>query len=298
MAPDQLYNELVNEFHKNYIFFIPSKIVPDDIINGPELTKIKDLLDRVLVIDNTFQIIPIEQLNSYIDIINKAYYLDKNIFKLLDKKGEISDFQFNFILEKYYEQVEFYYQTTEFYLSNLSLPIFDNINDTIKGLFTIQHNNYKKHLEELNKQFYPDKTINSQVENDFSSQIISNLNSIGVELIESPNNNIEESEVDELKTLSHYIQHKNRKEIETAIVNSFLGARGKKLRCIVEFLVRENLISLDHGQKLAIFNALKNTFKREIGDYTSMWGYEVDKFRDKTYIKIKSKLKVILKDLY
>lgn len=298
MASDQLYNELVNEFHKNYIFFIPSKIVLNDLINKPELTKLKHLFDRVLAIDNTFQVVPIEELNSYKYIIIKADLLEKNIFKLLDKKGEAPDIQFNFILEKYYQQVEFYYQTSEFYLSNLSLPIFDNINDTIKGLFTIQHDNYKKHLEGINKQFYPDKTINSQVKNDFSSQIISNLNSIGVELIESPNNNIEQSEVDELKTLSHYILHKNCEEIETVIIHNFQNAKGKTLRCILEFFNRENLMTFEYGQKLEIFNALKNTFKWDIGTYSTIWSLPVDRRNDKTYLKTVTKLKIILKQSY
>ncbi|WP_435133098.1 hypothetical protein [Formosa sp. A9] len=82
--------------------------------------------------------------------------LEENIFKLLRAKHEVSKFEFNYILDKYFEQVDCVCYICHWLLENLH--VIKNDHSEMQNLFNLQHEYYKKHFETLIKQFYKDES--------------------------------------------------------------------------------------------------------------------------------------------
>ena len=88
-------------------------------------------------------------------ILLKSGGLEKNIFELLEKRSQSEHSEFQYVLNKYFEQAWCILYITNWLNNNLSEIV--PINDKIKGLFHIQYLHHKKHFETLLKLFYPSK---------------------------------------------------------------------------------------------------------------------------------------------
>lgn len=149
------YTDLVSELWLDLIFFIPDKDIPSDFIDSFKHLDTQKLFNEVLVFDNQNGPVFYEKGRGYRRTLLKGVELDKNIFKLLEKKSGTNQYEFNYVLEKYFEQVGCLFFIANWLNNNLQLII--QLDQTAIGLFKIQQTYYKKHLAALIKHFYPDK---------------------------------------------------------------------------------------------------------------------------------------------
>lgn len=152
----QFYNSLFPNLWIELMFFFPEKQIHSKIREKFDFLKEKKILNKLFVLDNYKG--PIEYVNGRDNknLIFKHSGLSDNIFKLLEKKSSTKAFEFNYIIEKYFEQVDFLFFVSNWMLKNIDM--LDNINDHITGCFIIQNNQYKKHYEEVIRHFYPNKS--------------------------------------------------------------------------------------------------------------------------------------------
>ncbi|WP_299385843.1 hypothetical protein [uncultured Lacinutrix sp.] len=154
-----LYNELIIKLRNDFVFFIPKAVLDIDIPNKLKLRleqSIDLLFDNVLIIKLRKGTFLFDSKEDTLRFLKKHEELSEIIFTLLEKKNELQDFQFSYILDKYFKQIE-----SLFYIVNwLSLNIekLDPKDLKFKGLFISQHEYYKQHLEDFIRNFYPDKT--------------------------------------------------------------------------------------------------------------------------------------------
>lgn len=152
---EHFFMGLIPNLWEELVFFIPEKNLTKEIKDVLYVKGIGKLTGKVLVMDTMQGPIPykIGRDNKY--ALLKASKLERNIYKLLEERKTTDPSNFNYILEKYYEQVECIFYIIDWMNRNISqVP---NTDVTVKGLFEMQSVYYKKHLETFIKHFYPNR---------------------------------------------------------------------------------------------------------------------------------------------
>lgn len=156
---ETFFDKLVEVLFKDVGFYIPSTLIPANLLKDLN-DKIPDgFLDQLSILDipDGFGIFEIEKFNDR--LILKRTLLEKNIFKLLKKKKELDAVEFHYILDKYLDQVEFYCAIVNWLSINLSVYHKNEINVHTIGSFELQNEFYKSHFIELTDLFYSSEPI-------------------------------------------------------------------------------------------------------------------------------------------
>lgn len=277
------YDELTNEIYRNFIFYIPTSI-----INMQEFGKLTNesnsVLDRIIYIDDDFSFI-YENSLELPTLLIKSGKLRANCFKLLEYKELLNESSFNYLSENYLKQLETY----TFFSNQLSLyfdknsPVKDS---STKALFNCQNLNFNTHIAEVEK-------ITGQKAQNFNAQVFIQ------EVKETPvfkrfSVNLPQRE----KYFRDFISHERNKEIESAILKKHPTIKGKKLRYIIDFLVKKEVLTITYGTQTELYNSLKRTFNSDIGTYPSIFGYKVNENKDSDYSRITSELETILNQYF
>lgn len=151
------YYKLTTKLKNDLVFYIPKALFDINTLNTLELDEnINLLFDNVLIIELRNGAFVFDSKEDISRCIRKPEELTEIIFLLLEKKSELQGFQFSYIVDKYFEQVEFW-----FYISNwlsLNTEKLDSADFKFRGLFKTQQKYYKQHLEDFIRNFYPNKT--------------------------------------------------------------------------------------------------------------------------------------------
>lgn len=156
---DIFYNRLVQVLIQDMVYYIPSEIIPEHLVNQVYSIGSHGFFDEILVLDVKHGLLPYEIDKFNTILFEKRALLEKNLFRLLSKKDEIKLIEFDYTLEKYFKQVEFYYSITNWLNMHLRLYNGDKINNFIVGAFQLQNSYYKKHFEDLIDHFYAEKDV-------------------------------------------------------------------------------------------------------------------------------------------
>jgi hypothetical protein len=98
--------------------------------------------------------------------------------------------------------------------------------------------------------------------------------------------------------ISNFIKHKNNIEIEKIIKIHFSELSGKNLRYLIEYLKEENVLFLNYGDKMKIYNSISTLFGgKNIGAYTTIFDAKVFSNSDQNYINSKSLFKKVFEDI-
>lgn len=151
---ETLLDNLIEVLIQELVYYIPSEIVPADVIDQMNKNNFKGFFDKLLVIDVKKGLLIYETKKFGKLLLAKHTSLEKNIFQLLKMKGELKAYEFDYILNKYFRQVEFYFFITYWLNTNLSLYNKKGIDNTVKGNFHIQFEYYAAHFKDLINHFY------------------------------------------------------------------------------------------------------------------------------------------------
>lgn len=277
------YNELSNEIYRNFIFYIPMSI-----LNMEEFKKLPEdsiwIINRIIYIDDDLNFI-YENSLEFPTILIKSRKLKTNCFKLLEYKEELSENSFNYLSENYLTQLEAY----TFFANQLSLYFEKNspVKDSItQALFNYQNLNFNTHIAEVEKiTGYKAQTFNQQT--------------FIQEVKETPvykrfSFNLPPRE----KYFRDFISYEKNREIESAILKKYSTVKGKKLRYIIDFLIKKEVLTITYGTQTELYNSLKRTFDCNIGTYPSIFGYTVNENKDSDYSRITSELEIILNEYF
>jgi len=150
----QFYKALLPKLWNDFIFFIPKIELPAEIKKELEFLREYDLVNKPIILD--IGIGPyVYEIKHNIKVISKWSDLERNVFLLLEKRANTESYEFNYILEKYFEQSSCLFFLTDWLYKNVEQ--IEQVDNNISGLFMIQFTNYKKHFEEMVRHFYPNK---------------------------------------------------------------------------------------------------------------------------------------------
>ncbi|MGJ5641397.1 hypothetical protein [Formosa sp. S-31] len=150
------YNSLLSNLYIELLFFVSDAEHTRLIIDKIEAFKDMNFYKEAYIIDYFKGPVPYNRAETNF-VLQKPIKLEENIFKLLRAKHEVSEFEFNYILDKYFEQVDCVCYICHWLLENLH--IIQNDQSEMQNLFNLQHVYYKKHFETLIKQFYKDESV-------------------------------------------------------------------------------------------------------------------------------------------
>ena len=258
------------------------------ILNMEEFKKLPEesisIINRIIYIDDDLNFIYKNSL-EFPTLLIKSGKLKTNCFKLLEYKEELSENSFNYLSENYLKQLETY----TFFSNQLSLYFEQNspVKDAItKALFNCQNLNFNTHIAEVEK-------ITGHKAQTFNQQTYIQ------EVKETPvykrfSFNLPPRE----KYFRDFISHEKNREIESAILKKYPTIKGKKLRYVIDFLVKKEVLTITYGTQTELYNSLKRTFNCDIGTYPSIFGYKVNENKDSDYSRITSELETILNQYF
>ena len=170
-AANNYLNELIEVFLHNFIYYVPSEIIFDGVLEQLEGQLEDDFFDELSFLDIHEGIAQITnedafELNTL--LFDKRSLFEKNIFSLLEKNSEIEATVFQFVVEKYLEQLLFYLFISKWLITYLKKynPTIDQL--SIIGAFKLQYENFSVHLKDFYHNFKAFIDINFEPE--FSSK--------------------------------------------------------------------------------------------------------------------------------
>lgn len=270
-------NELIFELYKNFIFYLPKQIITNLFSQGnlkeTEYNLLQPFFDGVSYIDNSDWIF--NKISPYDKTVLslKSTQLLKNIYALFELKESLQSDTFNFIFEKYFEQLDFHKTIATIIVDNYELHCNEKSED-LKTIFLLQQQTINKHFDEVQKNFTKNNITPKKID---SSVFLKNILS---------SNNIVAPKV----KLRNYILHENNIEIENIIVELYSNRSGTNFRFLIEAMEEIKLITLEYGKKKLIHKAMVNSFKTKIPTYKSIFGYTIEKVNNPDYKNVKLEL--------
>ena len=148
-------NNLISKIWSNVIFFIIKDNIPVDISEKIEPIIELDIWNKLFVVDYTLGPVVYQKGIDKNGILLKGSELEQIIFILFEKKNTLKTHEFNYVFEKYFEQLDCLLYLTNWLQNNLNY--IDETDEEVLGLFKIQFLNFKKHFKEVVKHFFPNK---------------------------------------------------------------------------------------------------------------------------------------------
>ena len=276
------YDELSNEIYRNFVFYIPMSILDMDEFKNlsDDSSFINNCLNKIIYIGHDLFFLDDNSI-ELTTLVIKSGKLRTNCFKLIEYKEALNESSFNYLSENYIKQLEAYT-----FISNQLWLYFDK-NSPVKdsntlAMFNCQNLNFNNHLAEVEKI------------TDLKAQIFNPQNIIQ-EVKQTPifrrfAVNLPSKE----KYFKDFISHERNKEIASAILKKYPTIKGKKLRYIIDFLVKKEVLIIIYGTQTDLYHCLQRTFDCNIGTYSSIFGYQLNDYHDSDYSRITRELETIL----
>lgn len=149
------YKGLLPVLWEDLLFYIPENNNTKEFLENYEKFDFQKYRRQLMVLDYVKGPIIYEEGRDNGRAILKGAALKDSIHQLLNKKTASNKLEFDYVLALYLEQVEcLFYICNWLNLNQTQGPPLDY---TLSGLFQIQSNTFKTHLETLLHYFYPDK---------------------------------------------------------------------------------------------------------------------------------------------
>ncbi|MFQ3239667.1 MAG: hypothetical protein ACI9NI_001980 [Olleya marilimosa] len=196
------YTELSFKTWNNLVFFVPNIFFELETLDERTKKMLKNTFDqKLLIVGEPMNIFEYDFDNDGTKYINQMTNLGKILFDLLQLKSQLKDFEFSYLLDQYYVQAECCLSVTNWIKNNANQ--IQNLDNKVRGIFNIQFNTYRKHFEDLIKQFYPNPELMPEDRLNVLQLIKTNFKSI------KSNINVPNQEISELNnTKEHPINTK------------------------------------------------------------------------------------------
>lgn len=166
-----ILNELIEVSLDNFIYYIPSEIIFDDVLDQLEGEIEDDFFDELsfLSIEKGIALIKNEdalEINEL--LIEKRFLLEKNVSSLIEKSKELTSIEFQILVKEYYNQLLFFLYITEWLNKNIKKYNKQAIHISIIGAFNLQHHYLNSHLKDIFIHF--GSIVNFEREHHFSTE--------------------------------------------------------------------------------------------------------------------------------
>ena len=153
-SPQHVYDQLHSSLWDRFVFFIPKFEFPEDVKNELQFLEEFEMFNVPLHYRKKEGVFSYSKDYS-LQVMSKGKELESNLFLLLELKGALKQYEFDYIIEKYFEISSCLFFLTD-WLNNNKNDLSD-LHKDMYGVFFIQLTFHSNHFGELIKHFYPDK---------------------------------------------------------------------------------------------------------------------------------------------
>ena len=152
MNLDNIHSQLVFNMASPIMFFVPETLITKELEERYEPELLELFFNKILVIENDGSVNSLSKTTKITNVTSKNTQLDKNLFQLLELKETLKTYQFDFLIKKYYDQVNFFVLISEWLSENLETH-FKELDPSISAYFSIQEIAFQMHFETLQTTF-------------------------------------------------------------------------------------------------------------------------------------------------
>lgn len=153
MTLDKTFTKLQGNLFKPYLFYFPASIIPESKKKTLDNPAAKAFFDCIMYVDKSGEPYRVITTESIYPLLTKAVILDKNMFLLLEQKRKLSSTELNFLLEKYYDSLNFYVLASNWMYTNLG-SLKTKLSQDVAIYFETQNLAFQNHEKEFIK-FFP-----------------------------------------------------------------------------------------------------------------------------------------------
>lgn len=144
-------NELIEVFLHNLIYYIPSEIIIEGVLDEIEDELPDSFFDELSLLEINKGITLFNKENAFEinqRLLEKRSQLEENIFKLESKSKVLTPITFEISIQKYLDQLLFFLFITDWLVSNFKKYHKGNKHLVLIGAFKSQHEYLKSHLKD------------------------------------------------------------------------------------------------------------------------------------------------------
>ncbi|GAA4301161.1 hypothetical protein [Aestuariibaculum suncheonense] len=147
-----IFTTIRDNLTRSYLFYIP-----DTIYNEFQQTEFKDLVpaeatNTIAFRNRKEEITTNETKFNRVEIATKCNLFEENVFLLIDAQEKLTESQFQFLMNKYWEHLDIHTNITYLMYVNLS-KYFKDVSDNVTTLFKLQQDAFLKHHTEIKTKF-------------------------------------------------------------------------------------------------------------------------------------------------
>lgn len=175
---EKFFMKLNKNLFEELLFYIPEHLIADELLIENNLLELKKYFQTVIYMDRMKGPVLLEESKSKLNMILRTSFLEKNIFILLKKKDKESKATFNFILEKYVNQIQGYCFVSKWMADNIETTVVKDLNTKAINSFKEQSECYRIHLADIKSHFQNEEIVvlrESTVSNDSIEEYIPKL---------------------------------------------------------------------------------------------------------------------------
>ena len=210
-SQDHFLNTIVEVLIHNLAYYLPKEIIPEIVLVDLKGKISPQFFNELAILDIYHGIGEFEVMEFSTRLAKKRQRLEKTIFELLTRRKELEEDEFEYLLDKYFRQVEFYLAITNWL--RLNTANYKRINKQIdlstKGCFELQYEVYELHFTELINRFYKGKELNlkesfttEELLNNYFQDLITRLQLLEEELIIDQSTKINQNELLEANSVN------------------------------------------------------------------------------------------------
>ncbi|AOW20760.1 hypothetical protein [Urechidicola croceus] len=158
MKSEDLYESLLGNLYMPMVFYVPEHIIPDDMKKIKAEFKENNFFNTIIAIDENGYNFELKKKKNVGVLFSKINNLQRNTMKLLDAKEIMSPRQFEFLYNRYLVLIRFYVRISNWMGDNIISEI-EGVKEWIVRLFVNQKIILNDHMNDLNKYFASNKTI-------------------------------------------------------------------------------------------------------------------------------------------
>jgi len=149
-------DELLEVFFHKFIYYVPNEIIFDTVKEQLKDQIDDDFYDEFYFLDNKlgnalFNNDDASEVTSF--LVGKRTFLEQNTFKLVEKRKELTEFEFLVIIEKYYEYLLLFIDITQWLSVNVKKYNGEDVHISIIGGFHMQLQFFVAHLKDICNYF-------------------------------------------------------------------------------------------------------------------------------------------------
>lgn len=260
-----ILKNLKNNLNKLMVYYL-SEIMLD----SPQLSDAKanfedpSILNQTLLVTKNLDFKSEVTPEDFVELLNKKSLLESNTFYLIELKASLNKESFDFLINKYMEDLRMFKGNSELLVQNYEVACKVK-STTLKNYLLLQDKLFNEHLQEINNKFFPP---------------------IFKWKLHKPTIPIQEYK----PRLKDLIIKGNPEEIEKIIVDKFKSYNYTNINRMFVALDELGILKLEYGNRKELVECFNNSIGENMLEYEKIFKSKIDKIGDKYYKTIKGKI--------